>query len=174
MKFYSAVLEKTLEISPPIRAHGNHFRLWIVSKITTLGQHLTQNISAKFGEILFGGSWEVEHVSANQRPWQPSWTMNPLEKYQHLVSTSQGTFLSNLVNSIQFSWEEVKMSRPIWGHDGHLGLWITFESNNTWSAPYKEDLCQVWWHSVQLFRRSSCFKAKVRGWQTDNGCCSIP
>jgi len=55
----------------PIRGQDGHIGFWIDIKVTTLGRDPIRNICAKFGIDPCSRSWEVENVSANQRPGRP-------------------------------------------------------------------------------------------------------
>jgi hypothetical protein len=56
-----------------------------------------RTISGKSGDFIGSSFGEVEHVSANQRPEQPSWIFNHFKDTKQFFSTPRGTFVASLV-----------------------------------------------------------------------------
>ena len=73
VEFRSAVSEKKLKMSSPIRGQGRHLVFLIGLKNTNLVEDVEILLPVKFRWIPFSGfREEVENVSANQRPGRPS------------------------------------------------------------------------------------------------------
>ena len=71
VEFRSVVSEKS-KMSQPIRVQGGHLVFPIGPKNTNLIRDVMILLPVKFCWIPFNGFWEVENVSANQRPGRPS------------------------------------------------------------------------------------------------------
>ena len=80
VEFRLAVSEKKSKMSKSIRAQGGHLVFPIGPKNTYLVEDVEILLSIKFRWIPFSGFWEVENVSANQRPGGSSCFFDQLEK----------------------------------------------------------------------------------------------
>ena len=73
VEFRSAVSEEESKMSQPIRGQGGHLAFPFGQKNTNSVEDDDILLPVKFHWIPFSGfRGEVENVSANQRPWQPS------------------------------------------------------------------------------------------------------
>ena len=82
VEFCSAVSEKS-KMSQPIRGWGGHLVFPISLKNTNLVEDVEILLPVKFCWIPFSGfREEVENVSANQRPGQPSYFLDQPEKHK--------------------------------------------------------------------------------------------
>ena len=98
----SAVSEEKSKMSQPIRGQGGHLVFLIGPKNTNLVEGVEILLPIKFRWIPFSGfRGEVENVSANQRPGQPSCFSDRPEK--HKLGRGRWDFASCqvLLNSIQ-------------------------------------------------------------------------
>ena len=83
MEFRSTVSEQKSKMSQPIRGQGGHFVFPIDPKNTNLVEDIEILLPVKFRGILVNGfRGEVENVSANHRPGQPSCFSDRLEKHK--------------------------------------------------------------------------------------------
>ena len=83
VEFRSTVSDKKSKMSQPIRGQGGHLVFPIGPKNTNLVEDVDILLPIKFRWILFiSFRWEVENVSANQRPGQPSCFFDRLEKHK--------------------------------------------------------------------------------------------
>ena len=99
LEFRSAVSEEKSTMPQPIRGQGGHLVFFISPKNTNLVEDIDILLPVKFRWIAFSGfRGEVENVSANQRPRQPSCFSDWPEL------KAQGPFIAHLItNSKQFS-----------------------------------------------------------------------
>ena len=83
IEFRSAISEKKLKMSQPIRGQGGHLFFPTGPKNTNLVQYVEILLPVKFRWILFiGFREEVENVSANQRLGRPSFFSDQPEKHK--------------------------------------------------------------------------------------------
>ena len=83
VEFHSAVSEEKSKMSQPIRGKGGHLVFSIGPKNTNLVEDIEILLAVKFRWIPFSGfRGEVENVSANQRPGQPSCFSDRPEKHK--------------------------------------------------------------------------------------------
>ena len=77
VEFRSVVSEEKSKMSQPIRGQGSHLVFPIGPKNTNLVEDIKILLPVKFHWIPFSGfRGEVENVSANQRPWRPSFFLS--------------------------------------------------------------------------------------------------
>ena len=83
VEFGSAVSEEKSKMSQPIRGQGRHLIFPIGPKNTNLVEDVEILLPLKFHWFPFSGfRWEVENVSANQRPGRPSCFLRSARKTQ--------------------------------------------------------------------------------------------
>ena len=114
-------------MSQPIRGQGGHLVFPIGPKNTNLVEDVEILLTVEFRWIPFSGfRWEVENVSANQRPGRPSCFSDQPEN--HKLGRGRWDLASCQVwlNSVQQS----KMSQPIRGQGGHLVFPISPKNTN--------------------------------------------
>ena len=103
VEFRSAVSEKKLKMSQPIRGQGGHLVFPISPKNTNLVEGVEILLPVKFRWIPFSGfRGEVENVSANQRPGRPSCFSDRPEK--HKLGRGRWDLPSCKVSSNSVQW----------------------------------------------------------------------
>ena len=115
----------------PIRGQGGHLVFPIGPKNTNLVEDVEILLPVKFRWIPFSGfRGEVENVSANQRPGQPSCFSDWPEKHKLGRGRWDLASCQVLLNSIQRFQRRSKMSQPIRGQGGHLVFLIGPKNTN--------------------------------------------
>ena len=142
-------------MSQPIRGQGSHLVFPIGPKNTNLVEDVEILLPVKFSWILFSGfRGEVENVSANQRPRQPSYFSDRPEKHK----SGRGRWD---LASCQVSWNSVqrfqRRSRKCLSQSEASAAILFLSAEKQKSGRGRWDLasCQVLWNSVQRFQRRS-------------------
>ena len=126
------VSEEKSKMSQPIRGQGGHFVFSpICLKNTNLVEGIEILLPIKFHWIRFSGFREVENVSANQRPGQPSCFSDRPKKYKLDRGRLDLDSCQVLLNSIQrFQRRSHKISQPIRGQAAILFFSIGPKNTN--------------------------------------------
>ena len=145
-------------MSQPIRGQGSHFDFFPIGpKNTNLVEGFEILLPIKFRWIRFSGfRGEVENVSANQRPGQPSCFSDRPEKHK----LGRGLWdLASQSSFVEFhsavAEKKSKLSRPIRGQGGHLVFPIRPKNTNLGRGLLDLTSYQVSLNSVQRFQRRS-------------------
>ena len=165
VKLRSAVSEKISNMSQPIRGRGDHLVFPIGPKNIYLIEADEIMLPVKFRWIPFSGFREVENVSANQRPEQPS-CFSDWPKHTNLVEDVEillpGKFRWILFSGFREEVENVLANqRP-----GRSSCFSYRSEKQLGRERWDLDSCQVSLNSVQRFQRGS---QKCEKLTTDDG-----
>ena len=156
IKFCSAVSEEKLKMSQPIRGKGGHLVFSIGPKNTNLVEDVEILLPVKFYWIQFSGfRGEVENVSANQRPGQPSCFSDRPEK--HKLGRGRWDLASCQVSLNSVEWFQRRSRKCLSQSEARAAILFFRSVRKTQIDRGRWDLasCQVSFNSVQRFQRRS-------------------
>ena len=154
-EFRSVVSEEKLKMSQPIRSQGSHLVFAVGWKNTNLVEDVEILLPVKFRWIPFSSfRGEVENVSANQRPGQPSYFSDQLKKHKLGRRCCDLASCQVSLNSVQ---RFQRRSRKCLSQSEARAAILFFRSarkTQTWGC-WDLASCQVSMNSVQRFQSRS-------------------